>query len=804
MADLPSRGGVTGTYLSGAYSVSVGYGASFGSPGAGIQRGTGADWMGPQNPIAPIAPPEVAGRQWDFPIGYNLATTPRSYEPVGFNVLRTIADGWDMVRLVIETRKDQLQRLKWTIKARDPKKEASAAARVKTATDFFNRPDGVNDWADWLRIVVEDLFVIDAPTLYCQRTRTGKLVGLHPLDGASITPKIDDWGRTPQPYVDINGKNIVPVAYVQNLKGIPAVDYSVRDLIYRPRNRRVHRAYGYSPIEQILVTINIGLMRQSFLLDYYREGNIPDSLIGVPDSWLPDQIKTFQAQWDAMYVDNLGARRRAKFVPGGLAKTFVQTKEPELKNEFDNWLATIVCYAFSVSQQAFQRMMNRATAQTAKQSAEEEGLLPIMGWAKSMIDGLLRDEFASPDLEFDWQEEKELDEAKTAEIWKNYLIVGAKTINQFRQELGDDPDPNPAADTLMVLTATGYIPIDANTIEGKKALEAALPTPVPVIAGPGGKPAAKPVAKPAAKVKKADGEPDDLAEVGKLAGAPFRELTPLDLDRPAMQAAAIRMTAAWTSILTAQRSRALHAAAILSTTAKLAKDERTPEDDPGALSDVERIGADVEAFLEQLELDLSSAQTREVRHALEDAAQDAIRRTYANAVGIALGDAPAAAAPTAVELGGDIFDKLNVRAIEWAGQHAGELVTGVNATTREAVRGAIADGLAAGERYTEIIARVSDLGAFSEARAALISETEIATANSMGALAGLFQARETGITVKKAWLVAGGLERICVRCLANAAEGAIELEMVFPSGDQSPAAHPRCRCVLLGIIQDEA
>ena len=34
---------------------------------------TGPDWMGPLPPMQPIAPPEVAGRTWDFIPGYNLA-----------------------------------------------------------------------------------------------------------------------------------------------------------------------------------------------------------------------------------------------------------------------------------------------------------------------------------------------------------------------------------------------------------------------------------------------------------------------------------------------------------------------------------------------------------------------------------------------------------------------------------------------------------------------------------------------------------------------------------------------------------
>lgn len=76
---------------------------TYGKPGA---AGLGSDWFGPLAPITPLAPPEVAGRQWDYLSGYNLSTNPRSYAPISFATLRGLADGYDLLRLVIETRKD--------------------------------------------------------------------------------------------------------------------------------------------------------------------------------------------------------------------------------------------------------------------------------------------------------------------------------------------------------------------------------------------------------------------------------------------------------------------------------------------------------------------------------------------------------------------------------------------------------------------------------------------------------------------------------------------------------------------------
>src|ERR1700689_3013519 len=78
----------------------------------------GDGWFGPQNPLAPIAPPDVAGRQFDYPPGYNLITRPRAYEPIGFFELRALADCYDLLRIIIETRKDQIARLDWSVKPR--------------------------------------------------------------------------------------------------------------------------------------------------------------------------------------------------------------------------------------------------------------------------------------------------------------------------------------------------------------------------------------------------------------------------------------------------------------------------------------------------------------------------------------------------------------------------------------------------------------------------------------------------------------------------------------------------------------
>lgn len=387
-----------------------------------------ADWFGPMQPLPPMAPPAIAGRSFDFPAGANLRLQPRQDESIGFADLRALADALDLIRLVIETRKDQIAKIDWTIRLRDSRRGGAADPRLKAVGDFLTYPDREHDFETWLRLLLEDLLVIDAPTLYLRRDHAGALHALEVVDGATIKRVIDERGRTPMP---------PDVAYQQVLKGMPAIDYTADELIYRPRNPRPHKIYGYSPVEQVVMTVNVALRRQVAQLQYYTEGNVPEAMIGVPETWSPDQIRQFQEYWDSLLEGNTAARRHAKFVPAGMKPTF--TREPMLKDEMDEWLARVICFAFSVAPTPFVRDNNRATAQTTRAAAITEGLTPLLRWVKRLMDEVIARHLGCADLEFAWNDEKDDDPAEQARINDTYVRAGIKSVDEVRTELGLAP-----------------------------------------------------------------------------------------------------------------------------------------------------------------------------------------------------------------------------------------------------------------------------------------------------------------------------------------------------------------------------
>ncbi len=395
-----------------------------------IQRVLPHSWvLQPGIAPEPVAP-DAVGQRFDYPLALNTQFSPRANEVVSFVQLRALADNYDLLRLVIETRKDQISRLDWRIRARSvgcssPQSSLAGGEGAEQLERFFRKPDRKNNWQSWLRALVEDLLVIDAPTIFVRRTMGGEVYALELIDGATIKRVVDAQGRTPDAPLP---------AYQQVLKGFPAVDYNVDELVYAPRNLRNHKLYGFSPVEQVLTSVNIAIRRQVHQLQYYTEGNVPEAMIGVPDGWTPEQIKIFQQHWDALLEGNSGARRHVRFVPGGMNIAF--TKDPHLKDEYDEWLARVICYAFSLSPTAFVRQQNHATAQTVQAVAVQEGLLPLMSWVKDLVDGLLADFFAAEDYEFVWVDGREPDPLVQAQIDQIYLNAGVLSVEEVRAGLG--------------------------------------------------------------------------------------------------------------------------------------------------------------------------------------------------------------------------------------------------------------------------------------------------------------------------------------------------------------------------------
>ncbi len=406
----------------------------------------------PQQPLQPIAQPlpfGAIGRSWDYPVGWNTRVPPRSGTPVTFQTLKALADGYDVLRIMIERVKDKVNAQDWSIGMRDEK--AERAPLCDEIEEFLQFPDKLHTWDDWLRMLLEQVLVYDAPAVWLQPTRGGDLYALQIIDGALVSPKIMADGRLPPPEFG--------PAYQQVIKGLPAIDYiqpvpkgqpvpldptgqPFPELYYRPRNVRVDSVYGYSPVEQIIRTIQIGMAQEDWLRDYFTEGSVPDLLLGTPDNWNPDQIAQFQQWYDSVLVGNLANRRGARFIPGGVVP--FDTKDKALMDAaVQEWLVRVMCFALGLNPMPFVKMMNKGQEATHHEESKEEGLQPWLEWVANFMNVLIAMKWARRDVVFKWTE-------------------------------ADDTDPKTAAEIDKILIDTGmYLPDERRIARGDKAMDAA-------------------------------------------------------------------------------------------------------------------------------------------------------------------------------------------------------------------------------------------------------------------------------------------------------------------------------------------
>ncbi len=61
----------------------------------------------------------------------------------------------------------------------------------------------------------------------------------------------------------------------------------------------------------------------------------------------------------------------------------IEYRQPPLKDQYDEWLARVICYAFSVPATPFVSQVNRATSETMRLQATQEGLAAAEGPSKN-------------------------------------------------------------------------------------------------------------------------------------------------------------------------------------------------------------------------------------------------------------------------------------------------------------------------------------------------------------------------------------------------------------------------------------
>jgi hypothetical protein len=564
------------------------------------------------------------------------------------------------------------------------------------------------------------MFVLDAPATHLRRNGAGKIRELRWVPGADIVVKVDDQGLVP-----MDGTS---VAYQQNWYGIPRINFTSNDLFYSPRNivpdcedkSRASYFYGCSQTEQLAPWIETGIMRLEFVMKYYKDGSIPDAMQVVPPGIQPDVRSEAEDILNATLSGNLGDRRKIKLVQGFTTEgnpsdQFIFPKEKLLTDAFDELHIRQIAFGYGTSAQRLLKMMNRAASESNQDAAEEEGTKPVVTWLKGYLDTIIQQKMEMPGYEIAFDQARENDPEVQSKIDDTYVNDGSMTRNEVRVARGMDRSSEPNADKLGIKVATGVVFLDGTS------LGATTPEPD----DPGKKPEGD---EPPA------GKKPPVKPVGKAAKPTINPTRTTKATREASAQIAKSVHGAFVKCMHAVEAAAKkHYGKI----AKAAGDKNNST-----------VNAIVDA------MDLSS---------LPDSVEPEL--LAAGAAGVEAGF---------VQLGVDdakMINRSNATAGRYAHERAAEMVGmkwvdgelvdnpdakwAISDTTRDKLKALVEKAFEDEENLSGVIDRIKESDIFSQARATMIANTEVANAQVKGNLAAW---TETGMVETVDWVLAGNHE----------------------------------------------
>ncbi|MGR3875802.1 phage portal protein (plasmid) [Streptomyces graminifolii] len=404
----------------------------------------------PGEPLAPYDGYSRTPRSQDYPTGHNISARPKSNERVSFDTLRGLIDSYDIAQMCIWHRIDSIRALDWSlVPARGFRGDADAA--IDLGMKVLAKPDGQHPFPTWLASWLYDILAFDAGALYRRRNRAGRPIGLTVVDGTTIAPLLDYWGRSPEDPA---------TAYVQFAQGLPWNDLTRRDMVYVPFRPRSNSPYGYAPLESILLNANTDLRFQAYFLQRFTEGNIPAAFASAPESWTPQQIEEFQGYWDAFLMGDQAIKSQIRWMPGG--GKIEWSNEKEFSDGFSLFLMRKTCAAYHVvpADLGFTENVNRSSGESQGDVQHRVGDLPLVSHIEGILSDFLQSDMGLPvEFAFDTGQEKE-DRLALAQAWQIYIDSGMASSDEGREELiGLPSDPRRPTPRFINTSQNGPVPL---------------------------------------------------------------------------------------------------------------------------------------------------------------------------------------------------------------------------------------------------------------------------------------------------------------------------------------------------------
>ena len=354
-------------------------------------------------------------------------------------------------------------------------------------TEFWDNPypEMYRGFTEWLTEGLWSFFPFDAMVIYPRYNLGGKLMGLEWIDPRTIKPLLDSRGFTPLPPAP---------AYQQILYGFPRGEFSASpesdgefygvtpdqsyktdSLIYSVKNRRTTSPYGYSMVEAMVPAATVYLERQRWMREQFQSGSMATSYMLTDTAFTPVQA----AEWNRYLNDHLQgqtqARQQTQALPAGFKPEFSPQQEEKYKADLDEFFIKRVAAIGGISPSALgvvprSGLGGKGEASEASDQAELVSQKPTEKHVTELINRISRQLVGSSrNTSFVLHDNKTgMDDLNTAKGFQVSLYSGQKTLNMIQDELGQPLYEMPEADEPFIVAG--------NTIQFLKGMLDVDPT----------------------------------------------------------------------------------------------------------------------------------------------------------------------------------------------------------------------------------------------------------------------------------------------------------------------------------------
>jgi hypothetical protein len=387
------------------------------------------------------------------PQRFTVSQDPR-YRPfsgVTVEHLRLLARRYDVLAACITHLKSEVVKTPIKVVPLDDKDKSDATKKqIADATKFLGVTGGIGGWGapreEYEAKLLDDVLVIGAGASWLSYDTVGAMSKGSPdeviaVDAGTIRPLVTPFGFPPdddQP------------RYEQWVQGFVTASFKREEMIYRglPIFAQTNSPYYISPVELLISVVFTALKADEWNRTWLTDGNTPDWWMQMPDGMSPDQAVEWLDLFDAMMSGELGMRHKIRLTPGE-PKPGNSRKDSDF-DIYEHWLMERTCSVMGVNPASIGHHSD-----TYKDSQEIALKSTSGGRVAQLL--MFRNGHYTEILERKGYDKVKVVDAVVgesamarAERQKIEFESGIKTLNEIRQENGDEPYDHPLADMPFI------------------------------------------------------------------------------------------------------------------------------------------------------------------------------------------------------------------------------------------------------------------------------------------------------------------------------------------------------------------